>query len=111
MVHLQENGFEVDARNVSGWQELAQIRHEHGIPEEAQGCHTAVVDGYTVEGHVPADVIRRVLEERPAIVGVTVPGMPAGSPGMPSPNPVPYNIWAVDGNGQLSVYDSRGPSN
>jgi hypothetical protein len=107
VVHLQENGYQVDARNVSGWDELGQIRHDHGIPEEASGCHTAVVAGYTVEGHVPADIIDRLIAERPDIVGVTVPGMPEGSPGMEGPNPVPYNIWSVDRSGQLRVYDSR----
>lgn len=107
MVHLQENGYQVDARNVSGWDELGQIRHDHGIPEEASGCHTAVVAGYTVEGHVPADIIDRLIAERPDIVGVTVPGMPEGSPGMEGPNPVPYNVWSVDRSGELRVYDSR----
>ena len=107
MVHLQENGYQVDARNVSSFDELGQIRHDHGIPEEASGCHTAVVAGYTVEGHVPADIIDRLIAERPDIVGVTVPGMPEGSPGMEGPNPIPYNIWSVDRSGQLRVYDSR----
>ena len=107
MVHLQENGYQVDARNVSSWVELGQIRHEHGIPEEAAGCHTAVIEGYTVEGHVPADIIDRLLADRPDIQGVTVPGMPEGSPGMEGQNPVPYNIWAVDRSGGLQVYDSR----
>ena len=107
MVHLQENGYQVDARNVSSLDELGQIRHDHGIPEEASGCHTAVVAGYTVEGHVPADIIDRLIAERPDIVGVTVPGMPEGSPGMEGPNPIPYNIWSVDRSGQLRVYDSR----
>ena len=109
MVHLQENGYAVETHEIASWERLAQIRHDHGIPEEASGCHTASIEGYTVEGHVPADVIDRLLAERPDIQGVTVPGMPPGSPGMESPNPVAYNVYSVDREGQLRVFESRTP--
>jgi len=70
---------------------------------------TATIDGYTVEGHVPADVIDRILAERPDIRGVAVPGMPAGSPGMESDHPVSYNVLAVDKAGGLTVLETRNP--
>ena len=108
MVHLQENGYEVAVQDVS-FERLDQIRAEKGLPAEAAGCHTATIDGYTVEGHVPADVIDRILAERPDIRGVTVPGMPQGSPGMESDHPVSYNVYAVDKAGGLTVLETRDP--
>jgi hypothetical protein len=65
------------------------------------------VDGYVVEGHVPADVIQRLLKERPNLVGVAVPGMPAGSPGMESATPLPYRIFTFEKSGATAVYGSR----
>ena len=65
--------------------DLRPIKAKYGIPADLEACHTALVGGYVVEGHVPADVIVRLLRERPAIVGLAVPGMPAGSPGMEAP--------------------------
>ncbi len=88
-------------------QNLAQIKEGHGVPPRLQGCHTAVVDGYVVEGHVPADLIFKMLEERPAIAGLAVPGMPQGSPGMAGPNPQSYDVIAFETNGKASVYERR----
>jgi hypothetical protein len=102
--HLRDNGFEVEAIDVA---DMGLVKAQHGIARDLQGCHTAVVDGYKIEGHVPADLIKRLLEERPAIAGLAVPGMPPGSPGMESANPQPYDIIAFDGQGGRSVYDSR----
>jgi hypothetical protein len=104
--HLQENGYDVVVREVDD-AELTNIKSEHGVPGELAGCHTGIVDGYVVEGHVPADVLTRFLKERPEVVGLSVPGMPPGSPGMPSPNPVPYNVVTFDRNGQAVVYERR----
>jgi hypothetical protein len=78
-VYLQEHGAEVEVRDDP---ERAQFRAQHGVPEGAESCHTALVDGYVVEGHVPVGAIARLLEERPDALGLTVPGMPADSPGM-----------------------------
>jgi len=86
---------------------LAPIKAKHGVSRALQGCHTAVVDGYVVEGHVPADLIHRMLEERPAIAGLAVPGMPEGSPGMEGPHPEPYEVTAFETNGKTFVYDRR----
>lgn len=102
--HLRANGFDVKAVDVD---DVRPIMAEHGVPVALGSCHTATVDGYVVEGHVPADVIHRMLEERPAIAGIAVPGMPIGSPGMEGPNPQPYNVVAFDRAGNMTVYDSR----
>ena len=104
MGHLQENGYEVETKEV-GDAELRRIKLEHGVPGQLEGCHTGVVDGYVVEGHVPADAVTRLLRERPDIVGLSVPGMPMGSPGMEGPNPVPYNVVAFDSSGGTVVYE------
>lgn len=77
--HMQAAGFAVQVNEVD---DLAPLKAMLGIAPELQSCHTAVVDGYVVEGHVPAREVRRLLEERPAAIGLAVPGMPIGSPGM-----------------------------
>jgi hypothetical protein len=66
-----------------------------------------MIDGYVIEGHVPADLIKRILKERPAIVGLAVPGMPVGSPGMEGPNPEPYEIFTFDKRGRMTLYARR----
>jgi hypothetical protein len=105
-VHLQENGFKVDKRDVSVAQ-LTEIKKKHGIPEQLQSCHTALIQGFVIEGHVPADLIARVLKEKPPIRGLAVPGMPVGSPGMEGPNPEPYDVLSFDKEGRVSVYARR----
>jgi hypothetical protein len=102
--HLREEGFRVTTEDMP---DLTRVKHEHGIPEGLASCHTAVVDGYTVEGHVPADVIRRLLAERPAVTGIAVPGMPMGSPGMEGPFSQPYEIYTFTPEGPVDVYDVR----
>jgi hypothetical protein len=79
-------------------------RRRRGIPDALAGCHTAVVEGYAIEGHVPAREIRRLLAERPKAKGLAVPGMPAGSPGMPSDKPQPYDVLLVSADGTTSVF-------
>jgi hypothetical protein len=80
-----------------------------GIPPSLESCHIALVAGYVVEGHVPADVIDRLRRDRPAIVGVAVPGMPLGAPGMDAQGRPPerYRIFAFDRSGRTTVFDSR----
>jgi hypothetical protein len=75
-----------------------------GLPAELRSCHSATLEGYNVEGHVPVDVIRQLLKDRPKVVGIAVPGMPAGSPGMESPQPVAYDVIAYDAAGKTSVF-------
>ncbi len=74
------------------------------MPAELKSCHTALVDGYVIEGHVPADAITRLLKERPPVTGLAVRGMPVGSPGMEGGNPQPYDVLAFDRQGRVSVY-------
>jgi len=89
--------------------DLIPIKRKLGVPRALQSCHTAVVEGYVIEGHVPADVIDRVLRERPSVVGLAVPGMPVGSPGMEAPGQAPerYQVLAFDQKGRATVYTSR----
>jgi hypothetical protein len=77
------------------------------LPESLRSCHIATLDGYIVEGHVPAEVIRQLLRERPRVEGIAVPGMPAGSPGMESSNPQPYDVIAFDAKGKTSIFARR----
>lgn len=103
MDHLRANGFRVKPIRVD---DTSSARRRYGIPDALAGCHTAVVDGYAIEGHVPAREIRRLLEERPKAKGLAVPGMPAGSPGMPSKKPEPYDVLLVKSDGTTAVYRS-----
>lgn len=83
---------------------LEAVPERQRVPQSLRSCHTAVVGGYLVEGHIPAAVVRRLLRERPAIAGIAVPGMPAGSPGMESPTPEPYEVLAFDKAGKTYVF-------
>jgi len=103
--HLRANGFTVKSNGLSD-AELLKIKIKYGVPESLQSCHTAVVENYVIEGHVPADVIRRLLKEKPAVAGIGVPGMPSGSPGMTGP-PEPYSIYTFDRAGKTNVYATR----
>ena len=102
--HLKENGFHVEARDMM---DVAPIKADLGVPGHLESCHTGVVNGYAVEGHVPADVIVRLLRERPKVAGIAVPGMPMGSPGMEGPRSEPYDIVAFEADGDTRVYESR----
>lgn len=92
--YLRDNGFAVDMKTMD---DLAPIREEHGIPEAAIGCHTSLLGGYVVEGHVPVEAIERLLSERQAVDGISVVGMPANSPGMGEPNGKPLDILSFRG--------------
>ena len=104
--HLRAAGFTVDARDVV---DLMSIKRDAGVPASHASCHTALVDGYVVEGHVPADQIERLLAERPEAAGLAVPGMPVGSPGMEGPGAGPYQVLAFDQRGASSVYATVDP--
>jgi hypothetical protein len=94
--YLRENGFEVEVKPTN---DLTQISRKAGVPESIQGCHTMFVDGYVVDGHVPIKVVRKLLTERPAIAGITLPGMPSGSPGMGGPKSSTFTIYSVTKDG------------
>ncbi len=99
--HLEANDFEVDTRDLRS---LTAIKMEVGVPPAMASCHTALLQGYVIEGHVPAEAIERLLEERPQIAGLAVPGMPIGSPGMEGPNPEPYTVYAFDREGRTTEF-------
>ena len=101
IAHLEANGFKVNAHDVA---DLTQVKREHGVRRELTSCHTALVDGYVIEGHVPANDIQRLLQERPDVVGLAVPGMVMGSPGMEGPTSEPYNVLTFDREGNTTVF-------
>ena len=105
--HLREEGFEVRTTDTN---DLADVKASHGVPTQLESCHTALVAGYVVEGHVPASDIERLLRERPGISGVAVPGMPIGSPGMevPGTKAQPYDVISFDEGGRTDVFASHG---
>ena len=104
--HLEGAGF---TTRVTETQDMAAVKQKHGVPSKAASCHTAIVDGYVIEGHVPAADVRRLLKERPAVVGLAVPGMPIGSPGMEvGSTKQPYSVLAFDKAGQTTVFSSYG---
>jgi hypothetical protein len=104
--HLRAHGYPVKTEDIL---DLAPIKQKLGVPPALQSCHSASVEGYVIEGHVPADLIDRLLRERPAVVGLAVPGMPVGSPGMEAPGQTPerYQILAFDRSGRTTVYATR----
>ena len=102
--HMEQAGFQVTAHDVDN---VGPVKRQHGVPQPLESCHTAIVGDYIVEGHVPADVIARMLRERPAVVGIAVAGMPVGSPGMEGPNPERYDVMAFRAEGGWSVYERR----
>ena len=85
---------------------MPEIKARYNIPEDLRSCHTAIVDGYVIEGHVPSREVIRMLEEKPDIIGLSVPGMPIGSPGMEIPNraPDPYRVISFDRFGNTEVF-------
>ena len=106
MGHLQANGFKVQKTDVYGKQ-FTDVKSKYGVPQQLYSCHTALINGYVIEGHVPADLIKRLLKEKPPVVGLAVPGMPIGSPGMEGPNSQPYEIFTFDKDGRTTVYAKR----
>jgi hypothetical protein len=101
--YLRANGYEVKTVDLD---DLSEIKTMSGVPRPIQTCHTAVVAGYVIEGHVPVDAIARMLKEQPKIAGIGVAGMPVGSPGMEVPGTPAqhYDVMAWDKTGKTSVY-------
>jgi len=102
---MQRQGFELEVQNTS-WAALSRYKETNGIPDEMASCHTGVVDGYFIEGHVPAADIRRLLAERPDAVGLSVPGMPFGSPGMgPESERDAYSVFLIRKDGSTELFN------
>lgn len=102
--HMRAAGFEVRVEEV---EDLEAVKRLAAVPDDLQSCHTARVDGYTVEGHVPASDIVRLLEERPDVLGLVVPGMPSGSPGMENGDRDPYDVLMLKRDGESEVFSSH----
>jgi hypothetical protein len=104
--HLQQHGF---TTQVTETEDVAAIKAKHNVPAKVQSCHTAIVGGYVLEGHVPAADVQRLLADKPAVTGLAVPGMPIGSPGMEVPNmkPQKYDVVTFDKKGQITVFASH----
>ena len=104
---LEEAGFEVVSKNLTN---VRAAKQQYGVSRELSSCHTAIVDDrYVVEGHVPIDLVKKMVKEQPDIKGIAVPGMPIGSPGMEGPNPVPYDVLAFTEGDSVYVYASITP--
>jgi len=106
--HARGGGFTVKVTDLAD-ADLDALKEKHGIPRTAQSCHTGLVGGYVVEGHVPVTEVQRLLKERPAVAGIAVGGMPLGSPGMEVPGQPPhtYNVVTFDKQGALKVYSTQ----
>lgn len=101
--HMKANGFDVQAMDVSS-ADVRAVSKAAGLKDEDTSCHTAKIGTYTVEGHVPADDIKRMLKEKPAIAGLSAPGMPQGSPGMEQGVKEPYDVIAYKKDGTSTVF-------
>lgn len=102
--HLIKHGYRVDAKDTPN---MTEIKRTLGVPEAMTSCHTAIVNGYLVEGHVPAADIDQLLAKKPRVAGLAVPGMPMGSPGMEGPRSQAYKVLAFDKTGKTSVFASH----
>lgn len=100
--HLQQHGFSVKAHDVES---VVPYKKQHGVLPELGSCHTAIIDGYVIEGHVPAADIKRLLKQRPKVTGLAVPAMPVGSPGMEmGKRKDPYNVLSFKREGSIRVF-------
>ena len=104
--HSRGSGFTVKTVEVS---DLGAIRKRFGVPDRLAACHTALIGGYVVGGHVPASAVKRLLAEKPGVIGISVPGMPNGSPGMEGPKSEPFSVLAFDERGATKVFESYRP--
>lgn len=102
--HLENNGFIVKDKVT---EDMAAIKEKYGVPNNMASCHTAIVDKYVIEGHVPAADIQSLLKTKPQVVGISVPAMPAGTPGMEmGGRKDPFKVIAFDKEGQLQIFNS-----
>jgi hypothetical protein len=104
--HLKQHGFSVRTTDVES---VADIKAKYKVPSKLGSCHTGVVNGYAIEGHVPATDVLRLLQERPSVLGIAVPGMPLGSPGMEAPKGQAYDVVSFDKDNQVKVFSSHRP--
>ena len=100
--HAQKHGFKVKDIKT---EEMEALKQKHNVPPQLASCHTTIVDGYVMEGHIPADDIKRFLQEKPKLAGLTVPGMPLGTPGMEAgERKQPFQVLAFNNQGEVKVF-------
>ena len=104
VARMEQAGFKVETVDMP---DLSAVKAKYGVSRDLEACHTAIVNGYTVEGHVPPDLIVKMINEKPAIRGLAVPGMPMGSPGMEGASKQPYDVLTFDSAGHTAVYAHR----
>lgn len=105
VAHMRANGFEVEDNVV---EDIEAVKREHNIPTDLASCHTAIVNGYVIEGHIPAADVSRLLTEKPDVAGIAVPGMPIGSPGMESGDiQEPYAVYTFTEDGSTEVFQEH----
>jgi hypothetical protein len=104
IAYLAKHGYTVDAKDTPN---MTEIKHSLGVPDALTACHTAVVNGYLIEGHVSAEDIDRLLAQKPTIAGIAVPGMPMSSPGMDGPRTQGYKVLSFDKTGKTKVFASH----
>lgn len=104
-VYLRRNGFDVTVKPTN---DLETINRKAGVPEKSEGCHAMFIDDYVIDGHVPVNIVRRLLAEHPKIAGITLPGMPVGSPGMGGAKSAPFVVYALPKDGGApTIYASE----
>lgn len=106
MSHMRENGFAVSATNVAP-ETMDVVKSKAGVTADTASCHTAIVAGYVVEGHVPASDVQRLMDERPDAIGLSAPGMPIGSPGMEGAGAESYDVLLIRRDGRTEVFASH----
>jgi hypothetical protein len=104
---VRQSGFATKAVDLPQ-ADVTAVKMKHNVPRALHTCHTALVAGYVIEGHVPVADIQRLLKQRPAVSGLAVPGMPIGSPGMEGPHPQPYDVLTFDKQGKTTVFSTQG---
>lgn len=104
---LEKDNFTVTAKNTD---DMPKIKAKHHVPKQLGSCHTAIIEGYVVEGHIPIQTIKKLIKEKPDIQGIAVPGMPAGSPGMPGKQIRPYAVYAFTKEGKVTLFETINPS-
>jgi hypothetical protein len=104
--HLRRNGFAPTSENVA---DMNVVKQTYGVPAQTRSCHTAIVAGYVIEGHVPAAEIHRLIQTKAKVAGLAVPGMPIGSPGMEGANPRPYDVLSFEKTGKTAVFSTQNP--
>lgn len=104
ITYMERNGYRVAVRET---EDMTTVKDQNGIPGQMESCHTALIEGYVVEGHAPVKDINRLIRGRPDATGIAVPGMPASSPGMNTALNEPYDVYLIDGSGETRIFSSH----